>query len=173
MKKIITLILAAILLISCTAMAETAIDFTTLTDEQLHELVDGARNELTKRELNMSADLVLIEQDGVTVYLTGEYELWGSDNVYIDFEVVVVNDSDKTVSILVDSASINGWDVYGSGVSDTSAGKKQKGTLEFLLTDADISTYEEIEDIELTLTIYDSDEWETINDVEGITIQFN
>ena len=173
MKKFITLMLICILLLGCTAIAESAVDFTAMTDDQLHQIIDGARNELTKRELNMSADLVLIEQDGVTVYLTGEYELWGSDNVYIDFEVVVVNDSDKTVSILVDAASINGWDVYGSGVSDTSAGKKQKGTLEFLLTDADISTYEEIEDIELTLTIYDSDEWETISDVEGISIQFN
>lgn len=173
MKRIISLILAMLMLIAGTAFAEATIDFTAMTDEQLHDLINGARNELAKRELAMSADLTLFEQDGVTVYLTGEYEIWGSDNIYIDFEAVVVNDSDKLVSILVDISSINGWDVYGSGISETSAGKKQKGNLEFLLTDADISTYEEIEEIELSLTIYDSENWETISTVEGIVIQFN
>lgn len=172
MKRIFALILMAAMLCSC-CLAESAIDFASMTDEQLHELINGARNELAKRELAMSADLTLFEQDGVTVYLTGEYEVWGSDNIYIDFEAVVVNDSDKLVSILVDISSINGWDVYGSGISETSPGKKQKGSLEFLLTDADISTYEEIEDIELALTIYDSENWETISTVENIVIQFN
>ena len=173
MKKTLSFFIALLVLLTCTAFAEAALDYTAMTDEQLHQIIDEARNELTKREMVAAENLVLFEQDGVTVYLTGAYEPWGSDNVYLDLEAVVINDSDKTVSILIDACSINGWDVYSSGVSDTSAGKKQKGQLEFLLTDAGISTYEEIEEVEIDFTIYDSDNWETISTAEDIIVNFN
>ena len=173
MKRIFGIILTLALIFTCTASAETALDYAVLSDEQLHEIIDAARNELAKRELTMAEDTVLFEQDGVTVYLTGNYEVWGYDNSYLDIEAVVVNDSDKLVSILIDIASINGWDVYSSGIPETSAGKKQKGILEFLLTDAEISTYEEVEEIEVNFTLYDSENWEIISTIEGIVIHCN
>lgn len=173
MKRFFSLILVVVMLFTCSAVAESAVDFASMTDDQLHELINSARNELTKREMIMSEKTVLLEQDGVTVYFTGNHETWGYDSVYVDLEVVVVNDSDKSVSILIDSSSINGWEVFGTGVSDTGAGKKQKGVLSFEVTDAEISTYEEIEELELTITIYDGDAWETISVVEGIVVHCN
>lgn len=45
------------------------------------------------------------------------------------------------------------------------AGKKKKSMVDFNLTLANISTAEEIEDIEYTLHIYDYDSFETIDEV--------
>ena len=107
------------------------------------------------------------------MYLTGNHEVWGyEDSWYLDLEVVVENNSDVTVSILTDGSSINGWNVASFGITDTQSGKKQKGSIELYLTDAEISTFEEVEEIEFHLLIYNSDDWETIATVEPITLHF-
>lgn len=171
MKKVLAFLLAVLFAcMICTAGAEGT-DFTAMSEDELHALVDGARNELAKRELVAAEDTVILEQDGVTVYLTGAHNV-SSDGAYLYLEAVVVNDSDKKVSVSVDSACINGWDVYGGGIGETSAGKKQKGEFDFSLGDAEISSFEEIEELELELYLYDADAWERISDNIPVTLTF-
>lgn len=171
MKKLFALILAMLMLCGF-CLAESA-DYSSMTDEQLHAVVDAARNELAKRELVAAENLVLIDQDGVQMYMTGKYKVWGNDNVYLTLEVVVVNDSARIVSVSFDNASVNGWETFSTGVGETSPGKKQKGTLEFRISDADIKTYEEVQDIELNMYLYDMAEWETISKVDTYTLHLN
>lgn len=174
-KAIISIIIFALVFASAIpleAFAELPV-FSAMTDEELHDLINGARNELKTRELNAEADMILFEQDGITVYLTGEYETYGSDSTYVDLKVIVVNDSDKDVNIQVDSVTVNGWDVYGSGISGITAGHKKKGELGLKIDDADITTFEEIEEVEFNLYIYDSTAWERISTVDPITVHFN
>ena len=151
-------------------------NFAEMDDAQLYEILEGVQAELAKRKPQASEDEenpVLIDQDGVYMYLTGNHEVWGyEDSWYLDLEVVVENNSDVTVSILTDGSSINGWNVASFGITDTQSGKKQKGTIELYLTDAEISTFEEVEEIEFHLLIYNSDDWETIATVEPITLHF-
>ncbi len=171
MKKVLAFLMAVLFACSlCSAVAE-GMDFAAMSDDELHALVDGARNELAKRELVAAEDTVLLEQDGVTVYLTGEHEIDYGGNLKL--QVVVVNDSDKAVDVYMDSASVNGWDVFNIGVGDTSAGKKQKGTFTFGLEDADISTYEEVEEIEMELYLFDSDAFERIGETIPVVLHFN
>ena len=156
MKKFISMILILVLSIAATFAFAEGVDVSSMTDEELRAIVDSARNELVKRELTAEADTVLFDAEGVKMYLTGNSRV-SSDGEYAYFEVVVVNDTDVEVGITVESASINGWDVFGSDVYGTSAGKKQKAEMFFKIADAEISTIEEIDDLELTFRLFDSD----------------
>ena len=171
MKKVLAFLLTALLLCTlCTANAEGT-DFTAMSDDELHALVDGARNELAKRELTAAEDTVIFEQDGVTVYLTGNHEVKGG---YLDLEAVVVNDRENMVAVALDTASINGWNVYSGGIGETSPGKKQKGMFDFSLEQANISTFEEIEEIELSIHLIDEETYESITEPSApITLHFN
>ena len=147
-------------------------DFSSMTDAELQAVVESASAELARRAPAQENSDVLIDQDGVKVTLTGNHEVWGYDNWYLDLEVVVENYSDAVVSILPDTVSINGWNVFCTGVSDTQPGKKQKGMLEFSLSEAEISTFEEVEEIEMTFTLYDSEKWETISTTEPVVLNY-
>lgn len=175
-KKAVTAILvialAFIMLVPLEAFAEVP-DFSAMTDEELHELIDGARNELKKRELNAEGGMILFEQDGVTVYLTGDYRIYGDDSKYIEFSATVVNDSDYDLNIQVDSVVLNGWDVYGGGIGGITAHHKKKGDFDLCISDADISSFEEIEEIEFNLYLYDSSAWKRISTIDPIILNFN
>ena len=152
MKRFVSVFLVVLMILNM-VFAE-GIDVTSMTDEELYALVDSARNELSKRELDAAADTVLFDAEGVKMYLTGNNYVNGGEYAY--FEVVVVNDTDTEVAVTIESASINGWDVASNGVYGTSAGKKQKGEMFFHISDAEISTIEEIDDLELTFRLFDS-----------------
>ena len=152
-------------------------DFSSMTEEELHELINGARNELTLRELVFDKDTVLIDQDGVKVYLTGNYKVnefyYPDDLVSVTFEAVIINETDTTISVNFDSATVNGWDVSYNGIGDITAGHKKKDNLELYISEADITTYEEIEEVIFDLYVYDSDNWDTLFSPDPITVQFN
>ena len=167
MKRLISLILALTLLGSL-ALAEA--DLTTMTDDELHALVDGARRELTKRELVAGEKLVLIEQDGVTLYLTGANR---NTNDFTYLGAVLVNDNDFPVLVTADEFSANGWDVWCGGFDKTEAGKKKKGEITFKSVDAEIADLSEIEDIEVVFTIKNGDDYKAISSTDSMTIHFN
>lgn len=172
MKKALA-VFVALLLICGTCFAE-GLDYASMTDAQLHDIVNAARNELTKRELIAAQNTVLCEQDGVQVYLNGKYQLWKSDeNVFIELGVIVINDSDKSISINIKECSINGWTTFAMGVSETPAGKKQKGTITIRISDADISTFEEIDDLEIAFQLYNMSEWKIVSNTDVVTVSFN
>lgn len=171
MRRFMALLLAALFLVTAAAAAEN-MDFASMSDEELHSIIDGARSELTKRELVAAEDVVLFEQDGVTVYLTGNHDTYGDDSVYLELEVVVVNDADQSLGVGIDSASINGWNVFGGGIPGTDAGKKQKGSLLFCISDAEAYSFEEIEDIELDFYVYSEETYETVFSVDTVALHF-
>ena len=57
MKKFLTVLLALLLL--CGSCLAEGLDYASMTDAQLHDIVDAARNELTKRELVAAEKTVL------------------------------------------------------------------------------------------------------------------
>lgn len=120
----------------------------------------------------IAKDAVVFEQNDVQVYLTGESKVWGSDTVYLDLEAVVVNGCSSSVTVSVEECSINGWDIYASGIYDTSAGKKKKDELTFNLSDAEISSIEEIEEIEIAFRVYDSDSYDDLFTTDIIVLKF-
>lgn len=170
MKKLAFLL--AILLVFTSAYAEEW-DVASMDDATLHSIIDGVRNELAKRELNADENTVLFEQDGVTVYLTGDHRIddYG-DSLYLCLDAVIINENEKNVWISTDSACVNGWNVYADGMPETNSGKKQKCEVSFLISDADISTYEEVEDVEFVFSLVDAETYEVFSTTETIVLHF-
>lgn len=174
MKRTLAL-LFALLMLCGTCLAE-GLDYPSMTDEQLHAVIDAARNELSKRELVLDGKTLLFEKEGVSVYLTGDFkeDSFTTDSLhYMRAEVIVVNDSDLNVRVGIDSMSVNGWEVSCSGFSAVSAGKKVKDELYFNAVDTDVTSVEEIETVEITFRLSNADTYKFFADVEPITLHFN
>lgn len=173
MKRFLSLFLA-LMLIGSVAVAES-IDYASLSDEELHAIINAARNELTKRELVADEKTVICDQDDVQVYLTGRYK-WNegsNESIYLVLEAVIINNSQYELSISIDSISVNGWDVWAGGPGTTNAGKKKKGEFNIKVSDAEIKKFGEIEDIEFHLELYDMGAWKTINEIPTVTVHYN
>lgn len=174
MKKILTVVLALLLL--CSSCLAESLDYASMTDAQLHDIVDAARNELTKRELVAAEKTVLFEQDGVTVYMTGDYTMQESsisDAVWLTINIIVVNDSGRDVGISIVNPSVNGWNVSSLSLSPTSKGKKSKQELTLDVKDAEVKSLEEIEGLEIAFRMFDCETYKTFAKVPAITLHFN
>ena len=167
MKRLAFTLFAIIILLTALLPSAAFADVPDLsgrTDSEVYEILNSIRNEIVSRDLIRHEDIVLIDQNDVQVYLTGNYEIeeYYSGEIAIELEAVVINNSDKKIGVRPDAASINGWEVDYSGISDISAGKKKKDDIELRISDAGISSFEEIEDIELTMLVYDGDDYMTL-----------
>ncbi len=174
MKRTLAL-LFALLMLCGTCLAE-GLDYPSMTDEQLHAVIDAARNELSKRELVLDGKTLLFEKEGVSVYLTSDFK---ADTIvtdswhYMRASVIVVNDSDLNVRVGIDSMSVNGWEVSCTGFSSVAPGKKSKDELYFNALDTDVTSVEEIETVEITFRLANADTYMYFADVEPITLHFN
>ena len=169
MRRILISLLCVMMLAITPAFAE---DYSAMSVDDLHKIQSDVRAELLKRDLVLDGKTLLFESNGVTVYLTGDYEIsWTGD---FQLNVIVINESDKKISVTPDGlqGSINGWDVSCTSLTEVAAGKKLKGYFTFDLEDADVTSPDQIEEIELRVYLYDKDNWERICTIDPITIQF-
>lgn len=174
MKKLFAVVLALVLL--CGAALGEGIDWAGMSDDELHAAIDAARNEAARRDLVMSEKVVVFEQDGVSVYLTGNYDVKTfntTGTTQLSLEAVVINDTESTISVLPATSSVNGWDIYTGAIVEISAGKKKKGEFELRISDAEITTYEELEDWTVSFMLFDSASMNTIGITEQAVVHFN
>ena len=169
MKRILLVIFIFILLCPI-GLAETQLDFASMSNDELHTMIDLARNELTKREMHIGDSIVILDAQDVVISLTGEYRT-SSDSEYLDLNSIVVNNSSHNVGISLDHVSVNGWSIYGSAPSDVDAGKKGKDEFTFNLDEADCDSIEKVEDIEFVIVLYDSDSYDTLYTSDLIHLQ--
>lgn len=170
MKKVVSLLMAALLLLTMTAFAE--MDFTSMSDDELHALIDGARLELQKRELVANGETPLFEVEGVSLFFTGEIEFTGASGKMLAFTAIIVNDSEKNINIRTQNLAVNGWSFNATGFSDIPAGQKKKGKMTFS-TDGEITTVEEITDLVADFSIVNKDDTKDVIPVGNFTIHFN
>lgn len=169
MKKLFAILVVMVMVLySVSAFAE--IDAAGMSTDELHRVMDAARNELVKRELTAAGDTVLFDQDGASAYLTGQIAV--NDIGNLTLETVFINGTDKTLALTVDNASINGWTVFTMGITDTMPGNRTKGYLEFSLSDASITTLDEVKDITITFNVFDTESFETVTILAPVTIHF-
>ena len=155
MKRVFAVLLCALLLLSSTAFSE--IDYASMTDEELKQVIIDAQAELDRRSGDEQdpegffADRVLFDIEGVRMYLTGEYtvkESFGNMRFYV--EVVVENNSSQNLGCMPSgSFSVNGWTGKWDAPSIPPPGNKTKGKLTFDMEAASISTFEEIKEVEI------------------------
>ena len=172
MKKLLsfTLTLTMILALAVPAFADVP-GFTDMTTDEIMEIINAARNELISRELKAAENTILLDQNDVQIYLTGKHSVDSYDE-YVDLylEVVVVNNTGRKINVDLDSITVNGWDVDAWGIYDVSS--KKKDDLEIDISDADLSSYDELEDIVFTFEVYDSESYETIFIGEPVVVTF-
>lgn len=155
MKRFLCLLLVALML-APGAMADT--DYSKMTDAELKTQLNLIRNELNRRITIAGKNKYLVQNEDFDIYFTGSgsYGNWG-DEKYFDIEIVVVNKMSKTLNIQFDSISINGWEteVLGNQISGIGLGKKKKDSIRLMYTQADLETYKDMEDVEVTFHTFD------------------
>lgn len=170
-KKLVSIFTVLLSVVLATIVFAQDTDYASLSDEELRGIIQSARDELDRRKTAEEGNTILYDKDGIQVYFTGEssYNISISDATYdiLNMETIVINNSDKNISVSFSDCSINGWETKAGGVQDISAGKKKKDMVDFNLTLADITKKEEIDDIEYTLLIYDND---TYDDIDRVAI---
>ncbi len=173
MRRFLALMLAATLL--CGAGVAEGASYADMSDEELHGIIDAARNELARRERALTKDMALFEAEGFTLYLTGKNALDDQvlDSQYLHIGALAVNDGEKDIGVAVNSAVVNGWEVYCSGLSVTSEGKKREEDLLFDVASTGIQSLDEVEDIQLSLSLYDAESYMLICDLEPLSLQVN
>ena len=133
-----------------------------LSDEQLKEQFKAIRNELASRGLTTEKSTVILEQNGVRLYISDAPTITKSwDNKhYLNIPLVIINDSGKSIAVVPEEGSVNGWKAE-CDLSDRNVpiGKKSKVNLQFLLDDTDVEKIEDFEDFELWFKVYDNDDW--------------
>ena len=169
MKKLVALLVAAFILASSSAYAA---DYQSMTDEELAAEASAIRNEQVKRKAAEEEKPVVFDQDGVQVYLTGNYNM---TSTALKIEAVVVNETDRTLDVLAanNRIAINGWDCFATGIPSTGPGKKQKGNFSISLKDSDISKYEDVEDISYTINLFDMSSLEFVSKGEEVVVYYN
>lgn len=162
MKRIVILLVALVLMVGSCTMAYAA-DLSSMSDEELKEQFDAIRNELTVRGLVAAKKTVLLDKAGVQVYISGsptvEKEYAWSDNLVLLIPIVIVNDSDYNINVISGNSSVNGWTADSTIYEEVPAGKKAKSNIKFELKETDIESIDDFTDAELTLTVYNKDDW--------------
>ena len=113
---------------------------------------------------------VLADTDDVTVKITSVDEngmLGYTLNVYLE------NNTDLELMFTVENVSVNGFMVDPMWADTVDAGKKANETISFLKSDFEKNGIEAVEEITLTLRIYDNNDW-MADDIfkDTVTIKF-
>lgn len=176
MKNVFLVVLAFVLL--CGVALGEGIDWASMTDDQLQAALAAGQAELISRKKATQSDgavliadgAVLLDAEGVTVTVEGDP--WFSDSgdrQYIYFNTVTVNNSDQDMSISFDDCSVNDWACDGYGPTSVPAGKKARDESYIYVTDARISSFDEIYEFSMSIRMYNG-YFETV--YEGPTLQY-
>ena len=110
-------------------------------------------------------ELVLFEQDGIKLTLTGEHETNtnAKGDLRLDLLAVAENNTDTAIKLYC-SGTVNGWSTSSNQLLGNTpqdgipAGAKLKTAIWFFMDDVDISSYEDLEVAKLTFNIWTADQ---------------
>ena len=166
MKRLFSILIAIMVLVSV-AYAE---DYSSMTEDELYAIQDHVRNELNKRKVEAEGNILIFDHEGVSVYLTGEYSYDYRDA--LNLNAIIINDSDKEFSFYTE-ISVNGWDVYSNSAGiEAHPHKKNKDKINIRISQAEISTYEEIEEMDFRISFWFNDDVGQVYNAEPFTLHF-
>lgn len=116
------------------------------------------------------AEQVLFDQDGVKITATS---LTSGENYYYDakLNLLIENNTDRTIGVKVEDCAINGFIIYGSLFSEITSGKKANDSISFYESDLTQNGISEIGEIQVSFEIFDYDSYDTIATSDLITIE--
>lgn len=162
MKKFVAIIMVIVSLFSVTNAF--ALEMPN-TKEEWIMLIDLARLKLTEYIAPVANGTVLYEDNNVKMTAISELYLddfW--DNGQLRIDVIIENRMNANISCGFSDVSLNGWAI-DDYTDEVPARKKTKGSIRLeYLSDTDITTVEEVQDVEGTFYYYNSDTWDKINE---------
>ena len=151
MKKLLCVMLVLLLVPSCLA---EGLDFSSMTPEEALDVINAARNALAKAPVE--GELLRYESpDGYTLIFTGLSDNRKHDTCYI--EVIFINDTDIDLKAHSIDAYVNGWACRLTVASNVNAHRRASDRWFFSFDSVGISSIDEIEDIEIYLSVYKAD----------------
>lgn len=168
-KRLLALIFAALMAALLTACSGSA-DAPTVTQdeptEQAGEKVDQASNESAEEPEAPAEQVVLLNQNNLKITYTGI----GEDFLGPQVNLLIENNSDQNYTVQTRGVSVNGFMVEPMFSEDVAPGKKSNCSIGFLSDDFSENGITEIENIELTFHVCDSETFQTIFDSSAINI---
>lgn len=169
MKKMLCVLFVLILALPVVAMAE--INWQGMSVEEIQAEINKARAEILTREVKSDEKgTVILDADGVVVSITKVEIKESYDGThYLKISFTVVNNSNESVGFSTDKVYLNGWEISGSISASLDAGMKARKEDSFYEVDidADVSSYEDLEELKLIMLTYDANTYMTkTNDIE-------
>ena len=148
MKKLVCLVFAMAVMFS---VAFADFDFSGMTESEILDVINTGRNALVIAEAE-NALLVFDTGAGVTLIFNGLNDRISAG--YASINVTIINDSDTDYVFSGDEMYVNGWQCDDLIISKVNAHRRMNDTWSFRMRDANISSLDEVEDIEIYFTIY-------------------
>ena len=166
MKKFLAVLLA-VCMIPLFASAET--DLSSMTDAELTDLLIAVRNEISERTNPVSKNAVIAEDDLIRIYATGDAKY---TSTVFRLEVVFENNTDKESGLYFKHIIINGWETTADTIFTLiSPHRKTKDFIVFHFDEADLSSFREMETLEVSFELYGPD-YKTIREY-NVTLPFS
>jgi len=110
---------------------------------------------------------VLLDKDGIKVTATGysKDDIWGDG-----IDVLVENNSDKTITVGLDAMIVNDYMVFDLFSCEVAAGKKANDTINLFDTGLEAAGINMVGKVELYFHVYDGD-WNKLFDSEYVEIK--
>ena len=139
MKKQIAVLLILTMLIPAASLAD--MDFNSMTDQELKEIMTSCSDILRNRQTIPDDWVLLFDEENIQIYQIGEARL-GSSKI-LTVPAAVINKNDFYIHIYIMNSSCNGW-VIDSSSRIIPNDSKEKWEINFFLDDAFIENIDDI-----------------------------
>lgn len=113
---------------------------------------------------------IVFDEDGIKLVVKGLSE---DDSIFGPGIIIYIeNNTDENITVQVQDVSINGFMVYGIFSSDVTVGKRAVDSITFMSSELEENGITEIQDVELSFHIFETDGWNTIVDTDAIQLAF-
>ena len=127
MKKILSSLLIILMLVSTVPSFAFAEDYGSKSDEELQTMYTAIRQELASRGFQAENKKVLIDQNGIQIYVNGDFSVekeWYGP--ILKLPIVISNNSNMNICVQLRNSSVNGWSCETTFSPEIPAGKKIK-----------------------------------------------
>ena len=160
MKRIVCLVLLSMMIL----FSATAEDYASMTDTELNEVLVAVQNELARREAYTREDQIIYDDGSIVIVWRGSPYIKQYSDTYVFYTFDVINNSDRGISFQTKDIRVNNWKTSCTGASSVEEKTSFKNSVGLTISDAYISTMEEIKDISFVLELISADDWVVISD---------
>ncbi|HBU12825.1 MAG TPA: hypothetical protein DEB31_08930 [Clostridiales bacterium] len=147
--------------------AQLQAEITALTEAQAQEPEEG----IPAVGDSAGASQVIYDQDGIVIVITGVTAI--ADSIFTEILFSIQNNTEQNFTVQARNVSINDIMIDPIMSTDIVAGKTANTELTFLTADLVENGISELQTLEVSFHIFDSDTWENIVDTEAIVLEFN